>query len=263
MPRRRCRASPAPSSTRSTSTVRGLGHLPTPGLRAARFRVHAATASRRRCPAANRCCSRCTASRCRAYRALAIDTALEQLDQANRAAALDYLDPRRQQVGEVVLIDNRLPPPLTRLVRPPSCRRSRSDFACDLAQLIADAPPCDGAADRDVRGLDFGYRNGKTDLPRRRRRARRRARPIASPAPTAPARPRCLKLLVGVLVPIGGEIMRSAGPYRPWRDGNRAIALATQNPDHQWCGATLREDLARRRTAFVHGETARRGRGPG
>src|SRR5206468_3592737 len=27
----------------------------------------------------------------------------------------------------------------------------------------------------------------------------------------------------------------------------RIFALATQNPDHQWCGATLAEDLARRR----------------
>src|SRR5215471_18220920 len=46
------------------------------------------------------------------YRALAIDTALEQLDKANRDAALDYLDPRRRSVDSVALIDNRLPPPL-------------------------------------------------------------------------------------------------------------------------------------------------------
>jgi energy-coupling factor transport system ATP-binding protein len=39
--------------------------------------------------------------------------------------------------------------------------------------------------------------------------------------------------------------------YEPARTGNRAIALATQNPDHQWCGATLREDIARRRSALA------------
>jgi energy-coupling factor transport system ATP-binding protein len=34
------------------------------------------------------------------------------------------------------------------------------------------------------------------------------------------------------------------------------FALATQNPDHQWCGATLAEDLARRRRALAaHGLT--------
>jgi len=42
----------------------------------------------------------------------------------------------------------------------------------------------------------------------------------------------------------------NAEPYRPWRGGNRAFALATQNPDHQWCGATLREDLSRRHRAL-------------
>jgi len=54
-----------------------------------------------------------------------------------------------------------------------------------------------------------------------------------------------------VLAPTGGEFMLGTEPYRPWRQGNRAIALATQNPDHQWCGATLRDDLARRRAAFA------------
>jgi energy-coupling factor transporter ATP-binding protein EcfA2 len=35
------------------------------------------------------------------------------------------------------------------------------------------------------------------------------------------------------------------------RHGNRVFALATQNPDHQWCGATLGEDIARRRRALT------------
>ena len=35
------------------------------------------------------------------------------------------------------------------------------------------------------------------------------------------------------------------------RHGNRVFALATQNPDHQWCGATLGEDIARRRRALA------------
>jgi ATPase subunit of ABC transporter with duplicated ATPase domains len=39
--------------------------------------------------------------------------------------------------------------------------------------------------------------------------------------------------------------------YEPRRIGNRAFALATQNPDHQWCGATLAEDLARRHKALA------------
>jgi len=59
-----------------------------------------------------------------------------------------------------------------------------------------------------------------------------------------------LKLLVGVLAPSRGTFALDGAPYEPRHGGNRAFALATQNPDHQWCGATLREDVARRRNAL-------------
>src|SRR6185369_12857838 len=62
------------------------------------------------------------------------------------------------------------------------------------------------------------------------------------------------KLLAGVLVPDAGQIELDGKPYAPWRSGNRAFAFATQNPDHQWCGATLGEDIARRRGVMArHG----------
>jgi len=54
-----------------------------------------------------------------------------------------------------------------------------------------------------------------------------------------------------VLAPNAGELRLGGARYRPWRSGNRAIALSTQNPDHQWCGATLHDDTARRRAAFA------------
>ena len=59
------------------------------------------------------------------------------------------------------------------------------------------------------------------------------------------------KLLAGVLAPTAGALTLDGAPYAPWRTGNRIFALATQNPDHQWCGATLAEDLARRRSALA------------
>jgi len=59
------------------------------------------------------------------------------------------------------------------------------------------------------------------------------------------------KLLTGVLSPASGGITLDGAAYAPWRSGNRIFALATQNPDHQWCGATLAEDLARRRAALA------------
>ena len=58
------------------------------------------------------------------------------------------------------------------------------------------------------------------------------------------------RLLAGVLAPDAGRMTRDGTPCAPWRDGNRLFALATQNPDHQWCGATLAEDLSRRRAAL-------------
>jgi energy-coupling factor transport system ATP-binding protein len=181
------------------------------------------------------------------YPALAIDTALEQLDHHNRAAALDYLDPRRDNAGRVALIDNRLPPPqlgwsCTELSARPT------DFAGVLAQLATDVPPC--AASRIVvRNLDFSYRNGNevfrgVDLALEPGKAYRLAGANGAGKTTL------LKLLVGVLAPSAGELSLGDARYRPWRSGNLAIALATQNPDHQWCGATLAEDLARRRRAF-------------
>jgi energy-coupling factor transporter ATP-binding protein EcfA2 len=59
------------------------------------------------------------------------------------------------------------------------------------------------------------------------------------------------KLLAGVLAPDAGVIALDGKPYAPWRTGNRAFAFATQNPDHQWCGATLAEDVARRRSVLA------------
>jgi ATPase subunit of ABC transporter with duplicated ATPase domains len=183
-----------------------------------------------------------------AYGALAIDTALEQLDPTNRDGALDYLDPRKQQVGNVALIDNRLPPPLVGW----TCTERAADtaaFDCDPRRLVADLLRHKAPAIA-VRGLHFNYRRGKTifravDLTLEGGTAYRLAGPNGAGKTTL------LKLLVGVLAPRAGELTLGDARYRPWRHGNRAIALAMQNPDHQWCGATLRDDVARRRLAFA------------
>jgi energy-coupling factor transporter ATP-binding protein EcfA2 len=181
------------------------------------------------------------------YQALAIDTALEQLDQANRDAALAYLDPRKRLAESVALIDNRLPPPV-----PGWTSRERTaatgDFACDPRRAVEDLPRHQAPAIA-IRGLGFAYRGGKeifhaVDLALESGAAYRLAGPNGAGKTTL------LKLLVGVLAPSTGEVTLGTEPYRPWRQGNRAIALATQNPDHQWCGASLRDDLARRRSAF-------------
>ena len=182
------------------------------------------------------------------YPALAIDTALEQLDPQNRDAALDYFDRRKGLAANVAMIDNRLPPPLVGWT---SRERSADThaFDCDPRRLVADLAPRQAPA-ITIRGLTFGYRHGNTifrdvDLALAGGTAYRLAGPNGAGKTTL------LKLLVGVLAPNAGELTLGDKPYRPWRHGNRAIALATQNPDHQWSGATLADDLARRRAAFA------------
>src|SRR5262249_18500979 len=160
----------------------------------------------------------------------------------------DYLDPRKRLVESVVLIDNRLPPPLPGW----KCTErtaEAADFACDPRRVVAALPRRQAPAIA-IRGLNFAYRDGKAifhavDLALSGGAAYRLAGPNGAGKTTL------LKLLVGVLAPNAGEFLLGGEAYRPWRQGNRAIALATQNPDHQWCGATLRDDLARRRAAFA------------
>ncbi len=182
------------------------------------------------------------------YGTLAIDTALEQLDAANRDAALDYFDPRKGLAANVALIDNRLPPPLIGWTSRERAADTH-DFDCDPRRLVVDLAPRQAPAIA-IRGLTFAYRHGHTifrdvDLALDGGTAYRLAGPNGAGKTTL------LKLLVGVLAPNAGELLLGGERYRPWRHGNRAIALATQNPDHQWSGATLGDDLARRRAAFA------------
>jgi energy-coupling factor transporter ATP-binding protein EcfA2 len=185
-----------------------------------------------------------------AYRAIGIDTALEQLDPANRAAALKYLS---ADAGfEVALIDNRLEGAggwsQTTLT-------GASDFACDLdaatKNLTARAAPAIA-----IERLSFRYPKGRdiftdVDLTLEPGRVYRLTGANGAGKTTL------FKLLAGVLAPSSGSIRLDRTPYAPARSGNRVFAFATQNPDHQWCGATLGEDVTRRRAALArHGIAA-------
>jgi energy-coupling factor transporter ATP-binding protein EcfA2 len=184
-----------------------------------------------------------------AFTAIAVDTALEQLDGTNRASALAYLERGDDCQFNAALIDNRIEPPLANW----SCHEQTaapSDYVCDFAAL-ADALVERHASTVTVRDLHFGYRQGQTifagaDLTLEPGRAYRLFGPNGAGKTTL------LKILVGVLRPLSGQILLDGKTYAPWRTGNRAIALATQNPDHQWCGSTLRSDIARRRSAMAH-----------
>jgi energy-coupling factor transporter ATP-binding protein EcfA2 len=183
-----------------------------------------------------------------AHSAVAIDTALEQLDGENRAAALSYLCGNDGPAFNVALIDNRLDAQLAHW----SCRAQDVEprpYPCDLTALANELAPQQADA-IVIHDLHFRYRQGRpifqgVDLTFEPGTAHRLLGPNGAGKTTL------LKILVGVLSPLSGRLSLGGATYEPARTGNRAIALATQNPDHQWCGATLREDIARRRSAFA------------
>ena len=178
-----------------------------------------------------------------AYRAIAIDTALEQLDRPNRAAAFAYL----AACTDVALIDNRLDH-IDGWTRHAATGGTR-DYACDLAALSAELTPR-AAPVVTIHDLDFAYapdrpifRNLGLSLPP--------GKVYRLLGANGAGKTTFFKILVGVLAPARGAIRLNESLYDPRRDGNRVFALATQNPDHQWCGATLAEDIARRRRSLA------------
>jgi energy-coupling factor transport system ATP-binding protein len=178
------------------------------------------------------------------YGTLAVDTALEQLDAENRAAALTYLG---SGAFNVALIDNRAALDnwqLTRCSTPPS---SVIDWHALNALIVPQH-----ANEIVIQRLNFGYRSGKTIF--------RDASATLAPGNTyrmsganGAGKTTFLKILAGALAPSNSMVTLGGTPYAPWRNGNAALAMATQNPDQQWCGATLHEDMTRRRKALGNG----------
>ena len=181
------------------------------------------------------------------YATIGIDTALEQLDPPNRDGALAYLSRGDAYGFAAALIDNTLAcPPGWSLHE---CAAGAPAFACDLAAATAPLRPR-AAPVIGVERLSFRYPGGRNifrglDLALHPGRVHRLVGPNGAGKTTL------FKLLAGVLAPDAGTITLDRATYAPWLTGNRIFALATQNPDHQWCGATLAEDLARRRAALA------------
>jgi energy-coupling factor transporter ATP-binding protein EcfA2 len=180
------------------------------------------------------------------YAAIGIDVALEQLDPVNRDAALAYLSQGAALGFAAALIDNRLACPAGWSSR--ALENTTSEFACDLAataRLTPGKAPVIG-----VQQLSFRYSGGR-DIFRDADFRLEPGKAYRLTGPNGAGKTTLFKLLAGVLSPTSGTITLDGIAYAPWRSGNRTFALATQNPDHQWCGATLAEDLARRRAALA------------
>src|SRR5436190_6744108 len=176
------------------------------------------------------------------YAAIGIDTALEQLDPDNRHRAISYLTHAESQCISATLADNRLDRPPGMTVH--EVTSTSAEFACDLT-AAALLPACQPMAIK-VQGLSFRYPGGR-DIFRNAGVKLESGHAYRLIGVNGAGKTTFCKLLAGVLAADAGAIELDGKPYAPWRTGNRAFAFATQNPDHQWCGATLGEDVTRRR----------------
>jgi cobalt/nickel transport system ATP-binding protein len=179
------------------------------------------------------------------YTMIGIDTGLEQLDPENRDAALAYLS-QGTNGFDAALIDNTFECPAGWTAR--DCIAQAPAFACDLAALTATLKPR-VAPTIAIAQLSFRYPGGR-DIFRALDLTLEPGNVYRLSGPNGAGKSTLFRLLAGVLAPLSGSIALDAVPYAPWRTGNRIFALATQNPDHQWCGATLAEDMGRRRVAL-------------
>jgi energy-coupling factor transporter ATP-binding protein EcfA2 len=174
---------------------------------------------------------------------IGVDTALEQLDPAHREAALGFLGGADI---EAVLVDNRIAYregwTLT------ECAGDAA-FPLDLA-AAASALGTAEAPTIAIENLAFRYAGGR-DIFKDAGIVLAPGKAYRLTGPNGAGKTTLFKLLAGVLAPDGGTLMLDGALYAPWRSGNRLFAFATQNPDHQWCGATLGEDVARRRAALA------------
>ncbi len=181
------------------------------------------------------------------YTMIGVDTGLEQLDPGNRNAALAYLSQGVANGFDAVLIDNTLECPAGWVER--GCIGQAPAFACDLAAITAALKPRAAPAIA-IRQLSFRYPGGR-DIFRALDLMLEPGNIYRLTGPNGAGKSTLFRLLAGVLGPLSGSIALDGVPYAPWRTGNRIFALATQNPDHQWCGATLAEDMGRRRAALA------------
>jgi energy-coupling factor transporter ATP-binding protein EcfA2 len=179
------------------------------------------------------------------YGVIGIDTALEQLDPGNRDRAIAYLSRGATQGISAIVADNRLDQPPGAAIPEPT--GPAAEFACNLA-AVARPPVCDPAIIK-VQGLSFRYGGGR-DIFRDASVTLEPGHAYRLTGVNGAGKTTFCKLLAGVLAPDAGTIELRGKPYAPWKEGNHAFAFATQNPDHQWCGATLGEDVARRRSVL-------------
>jgi energy-coupling factor transporter ATP-binding protein EcfA2 len=178
---------------------------------------------------------------------LGIDSALEHLDPTNRRITLEYLLSLASKGRRCILVDNRWPDEMGAL---PTTLLTTENKPFPLRlDMLAAACPKRVAPTIEVDDLKFFF------VPRI---------PVLAGVSFAihggqayrlygangSGKSTFLKLLTGVLSPVADCLYLDGKPYTPRTGGNEVIALATQDPDHQWVATTIEMDLQLRLKAF-------------
>jgi energy-coupling factor transport system ATP-binding protein len=182
-----------------------------------------------------------------APRELQIDVALEQLDAGWRDTIVALLEERAAAMT-IALADNRLDTSELRQVHQvvdfPLQPEGRTDIGLSphdsLGWLRAEK-----GSDIRVDGLCFKYRRSLPDV--------LSGVSLELPAgtlsllqgPNGAGKTTFVRLLSGTLVPQQGDIRFGDEPFRPKRSSRRFAALAFQNPDYQWTGLTVADEIRR------------------
>ena len=176
---------------------------------------------------------------------VAIDCALEQLDDSWRTWTLAYLRDASWD-GVVQLADNQMSSaaePYCDVVRMPS---GSSEYR--VQQLGTFPPQYRSAVENGsivVEGLSFRYPKGPLVFHNSSFHLKA-GNVYRLRGSNGAGKSTLVRLLSGVLPFQSGSMFVNGRLYEPYRDGNRLIALAMQNPDEQWTDINIAADLKRR-----------------
>ena len=224
MRRPRCPASPARVAD-EICDLRAAGNVRVPYSTRSTSRP-TWRASRRRCRAASRSCSRCIASRGRPTARSASTRRWSNSIPDNRAQALAYLSAGGADGFDAALIDNRLDAPAT--AGRATALTGTTDFGCDLGAATATLTPRT-APTIAIEACRSAIRRAATSSPASTSRSRR-GRAYRLTGQNGAGKTTLFKLLAGVLAPSSGALSLDGAPYAPAPDGNRVFRVRDAEP---------------------------------
>jgi len=177
-------------------------------------------------------------------RAVGVDCALEHLDDEWRRWALSYLKSPCGD-GDALLVDNRPLAAKGQGDRAIAFRPPPEGFSLRLAPKAGELSPAVERVTIAVEALSFSYRRGARVF----RDCSFELQPgtiYRVRGANGAGKSTLVRLLAGVLPLRRGRILLNGKPYQPYRGGNRALAVAMQNPDDQWTDVTIANDFRRR-----------------